>query len=147
MIDVLKAFYTVHYNFGAICVLLALLCIFFLTKKNFRGALIALAVIIALNVFIFKRTDGNAWTITIELPEETNSYGFSSKPDPIVMTFSALKNWTITDAKGEVHHWCWVDAYWDSFASMDLVAKIWGSNSSKKMMHSTESRADAFNGN
>lgn len=141
MFDVLKIFYTYHYNFGALCVLLLLLLIFLLTKKNFRVSIVVFAAIIGLNVFIYKRTEGKTWTIFVDGPVPTDSY--SSKPEPIAMSFSVHKNWTITDEKGEVHHWCWVDDYWDKFANTDLVAAIWGSNASKKMTKSTESRTSA----
>ena len=52
------------------------------------------------------------------------------------------EKWNITDSKGETHHWCWLDAAWDQVANTDVVAWIWGENSSKKMMKSTESRAN-----
>lgn len=105
-------------------------------------SIVILAAIIAMNVAIYKRTEGKSWTITIDPPASatTDSYGYSETPEPIVMTFSVHKNWTITDKQGEVHHWCWVDDYWDKFANTDIVAAIWGSNSSKKLMKSTESR-------
>ena len=143
MIDILKLFYTTHYNLGALAILMLLLLIFFLSKKNFKGAIIVAALLIVYNVGIYKRTEGKSWTIEIE-PEETasNTYGSYDKPQPVKMTFTATpEKWTITDAKGVTHHWCWLDAYWDKFASTDLVAKIWGENSSKKMVKSTESRA------
>lgn len=141
MFEVLKTFYTTHYNFGALCLLLVLLCIFFFSKKNFKGGIIVLAVVIAMNVFLYKRTEGKVWTIQIDLPPVDSGFGYKETPEPIIMKFSVHKNWTITDEKGEVHHWCWVDAYWDEFANTDIVAKIWGENSSRKMMNSTESRA------
>lgn len=122
-----------------------MLLIFFLTKKNFRGAIVVLVIVVAMNISIYKRTDGKSWTITIEPPATANSsdgYGYQDKPEPITMTFSVHKNWTITDAQGEVHHWCWVDEYWDKFAKTDVIASIWGTNSSKKMMNSTESRTN-----
>ena len=146
MIDVFKAFYSVHYNFAAVSVLLLALVIFLLTKKNYKWTIIITAVLVAFNVLIYKKTAGKAWTITIE-PEEESSNSFY-KPQPIKMTFSTTKDWTIKDDKGVVHHWCWVDSYWDQFASMDLVAWIWGENASKKMMKATESHAsDATNQN
>ena len=141
MIDVFKAFYSVHYNFAAVSVLLLALVIFLLTKKNYKWTIIITAVLVAFNVLIYKKTAGKAWTITIE-PEEESSNSFYK------MTFSTTKDWTIKDDKGVVHHWCWVDSYWDQFASMDLVAWIWGENASKKMMKATESHAsDATNQN
>lgn len=141
MIDVLKIFYQTHYNFAALSVLLLMLSIFLFSKKNIRMGLIIMAVLIVFNVFLFKKTDGKAWTITIDPPAATpDPYGYNQAPDPITMTFSVKKNWTIKDEQGNEHHWCWVDAAWDSFASMDLVAKIWGENSAKKMTKSTETR-------
>ncbi len=138
MIDVLKAFYSIHYNFAALSILLLLLVIFLLTKKNFKWTIIFTAILVALNVFLYKRTDGKSWTIIIPPPESSDPY---FKPQPKTMTFSVHKDWVIVDDKGEKHHWCWVDDYWDKFASTDVVAWIWGENASKKMMNSTESRA------
>ena len=54
MIDVLKAFYTIHYNFAALSVLLLLLLIFLLTKKNFKWSIIVLVVLVVFNVFLPK---------------------------------------------------------------------------------------------
>ena len=149
MIDVLKLFYTTHYNLGAVAILLLMLLIFFLSKKNFKGAIIVGVLLIVYNVGIYKRTEGKSWTIEIDPPAATqNEYGSYSEAQPIKMTFTATpEKWTITDSKGETHHWCWVDAMWDKFANTDLVAKIWGENSSKKMMKSTESRASDIQGN
>lgn len=143
MIDVLKLFYTTHYNLGALAVLMLFLLIFLLSKKNFKFGIIVLALFIAYNVGIYKRTEGKAWTIEIDPPAtESAGYDSYSTPQPIKMTFSATpEKWTITDDKGVTHHWCWVDEMWDKFANTDLVAKIWGENSSKKLMKSTESRA------
>lgn len=137
MIEVFKVFYPTHYNLAAISILLVLLIIFLLTKKNFKWALIFLAVCVVYNVAIYKRTEGKSWTITLEAEESPDPY---YQPEPQRMTFSVHKNWTIVDEKGEKHHWCWVEDYWESFAGIDLVAKIWGENSSKKMMKSSESR-------
>ena len=138
MIDVLKAFYTIHYNFAAMSILLLLLVIFLLTKKNYKWTIIFSAILIVFNVFLYKRTDGKKWTIIIPPPESSDPY---FKPEPKTMTFSVNKDWVIVDDKGEKHHWCWVDEYWDKFANTDVVAWIWGENASKKMMNSTESRA------
>lgn len=139
MFEVLKIFYQTHYNFAALSVLLLMLFIFLLTKKNIRVGIVILAALIAFNVFLYKRTDGKSWTITIDPPANTNDpYGIT--PEPITMTFSVHKHWTIKDEQGNVHHWCWVDAAWDQFANTDIVAKIWGENSAKKLTKSTESR-------
>ena len=145
MIDILKLFYTTHYNLGAVAILMAMLLLFFLTKKNFKGAIIIAILLVAYNVGIYKRTEGKSWTIEIDPPatESNNGYGSFGTPQPIKMTFQATpEKWTITDSKGETHHWCWVDAMWDQFANTDIVAWIWGDNASKKMMKSTESRAE-----
>ena len=143
MIDILKLFYTTHYNLGAFAILLLLLLIFFLSKKNFKGAIIVGILLIAYNVGIYKRTEGKSWTIEIDPPAAPNEYGSYSEPQPIKMTFSATpEKWTVTDEKGETHHWCWLDASWDKVANTDVVAWIWGENASKKMMKSTESRAN-----
>lgn len=139
MTEVFKLFYTTHYNFAAVSILLFLLLIFLLTKKNVKGGLVVLALLLVFNVFIFKRTDGKAWTITLEPEPSSDPY---YQPEAQQLTFSVKKNWTITDDKGKTYHWCWVDTYWDQFANTDLVAKIWGENSSKKMMKSTETRAN-----
>ncbi len=139
MIDVLKVFYPTHYNFAALAVLLALLLIYLLSKKNFKWGIITLILLLALNIGIYKRTNGKTWTITLE-PEKTSDPYYT--PQAKKMTFSVHKDWTITDDKGEVHHWCWVEEYWQKFASLDLVAALWGENSSKKMVQSTEGRAE-----
>jgi len=149
MIDIMKLFYTTHYNLGALALLMLLLLIFFLSKKNFKAAIIVTALLVAYNVMIYKKTEGKSWTIEIE-PEQTESNGYSSyygKPDPIKLTFTAAPGkWTFTNEKGVTYHWCWVDDLWDKFASTDLVAWIWGENASKKMMKSTESRATEAQG-
>jgi hypothetical protein len=94
---------------------------------------------LALNIGIYKRTDGRAWTITLE-PEKSSDPYYT--PQAKKLTFSVKKNWTITDEKGEVHHWCWVEDYWQAFSSMDLVSALWGSKSTKKMVKASEGRAD-----
>ena len=53
MIDVLKLFYTTHYNLGAVAILLLMLLIFFLSKKNFKGAIIVGVLLIVYNVGIY----------------------------------------------------------------------------------------------
>lgn len=146
MFEVLQIFYKTHYNFAAVSVLLFMLLIFMLSKKNIKVALIALTLLLVFNVFIFKKTDGKAWTIELDAPPaQPDAYGYVPLQEPQTMTFSVKKNWTITDEKGEVHHWCWVDTYWDKFANTDLVAAIWGENSSKKMTKASESHADNSN--
>ena len=139
MIEVFKVFYPTHYNFAAVTILLVLLLIYLLSKKNFKWSIITLVLLLAFNIAIYKRTDGRTWTITVE-PEKSSDPYYT--PQVKKMTFSVKKDWTITDEKGEVHHWCWVEEYWQKFASMDLVATLWGENSSKKMVQSSEGRVD-----
>jgi len=139
MIEVLKVFYPTHYNFGAVCILLVMLLIYLLTKKNYKWSIITFILLLAFNIGIYKRTVDREWTITLE-PEPSSDPYYT--PQPKTMTFSVKHNWTITDEKGQVHHWCWVEEYWQKFASMDLVAALWGENSSKKMVKSSEKHAD-----
>ena len=100
MIDVFKVFYPTHYNFAAVSILLVLLVIYLLTKKNFKWSLIFLAILLVFNIAIYKRTADKVWTITIE-PEKTSDPYFT--PQVQTMSFSAKHNWTITDEKGEVN--------------------------------------------
>lgn len=138
MIDVLKAFYTIHYNFAAVSILLLLLLILLLSKKNVKFGIVVLAILVVFNVALFKRTDGKSWTLTQE--ETKDEYGIIHTPES--MTFSADTNWVndkgIIMGADTIHHWCWMDQKWAEFASMDLVAKIWGENSSKKMIKASE---------
>lgn len=99
MIDVFKAFYTIHYNFAAVSILLLALNIFLLTKKNFKWTIVFTAVLIAFNVFIFKRTEGKSWTIYIDPPEDAGNSFY--KPEPTKMTFSIHKDWVIVDDKAK----------------------------------------------
>lgn len=141
MFDVLKVFYATHYNIAALAILLFLLAIFLFSKKNIPVGLGVLAACLILNVFVFKRTDGKVWTITIDPPAQpAGEYG--GYVQPIVEKFSVRGNWSFTDDKGEVHHWCWVETYWDKFANIDLVGALWGGNASKKMQNASESRSD-----
>jgi len=142
MIEVFKVFYPTHYNFAALSILLLLLFIYLLTKKNFKWGIITFVLLLAFNIFLYKRTEGKAWTITIE-PERSSDPYYT--PQAKKMTFSVKKNWTITDEKGEVHHWCWVEDYWQEFSSMDLVSALWGSKSTKKMVKASEGRAGDIN--
>lgn len=136
MFDVLSVFYTTHYNFAILSILLVITIIWLLTKKNYKWTIIFLVVLLAFNIAIFKRTEGKSWTITIEAEKQGSEQQVESKK----YTFSASKNWTITDSKGETLHWCWVEDWWEKFASMDLIAAIWGDNKSKKMMQASEER-------
>lgn len=142
MVDVFKVFYATHYNIGALSVLLLLLLIFLLSKKNLRVGTIVLAILVVLNVFVYKKTFNRSWTIEItpEKAESNDEYG-QNEVSPEQMTFS-VKKWSIVDDKGTSHHWCWVEDYWEAFSNTDLVAAIWGENAGKKVKKSTESRLD-----
>lgn len=132
MIDIMKAFYSVHYNFAALSILIILLIIFFITKKNYKGVIIAVVVVVALNLAIYKRTDGRIWTL------EDTSTG-------MVIQFAAASErypWTYEDEKtGEILHWCWFEDYWEAFASISLVDKLWGSKQAESARKSSENRA------
>ena len=139
MVDVLKAFYSVHYNFGILSILLVLLLIFFLTKKNFKFAIVTLAVVLVLNVGLYKRTDGKTWTITEE-PEKLEDGSYSSFVKST--TFSARGTWVIKDDKGGIKHWCWLDQMWENFSQTDVIGMLWGENKSKKMIKASEGHAN-----
>lgn len=136
MFDVLKVFYPTHYNFAALSILLTITIIWLLTKKNYKWSIIFFVVLLAFNIAIFKRTDGKSWTINFEEGKDHSEMISESK----TYTFSAHKNWSVTDSQGKTYHWCWVEDWWSEFSSMDLVATIWGDNKSKKMMKASEQR-------
>lgn len=125
MFEVLKQFYSVHYNVGAFIILLVFTLIYMLSKKNHKGSIIISAIIIALNVFVYKKTVDRVWILTEN--EKT-------------MRFSVHQDWTITDENGELHHWCWLDEWWDSIASTDLVGTLWGSKQVNSYRKTSEER-------
>lgn len=136
MFEIFKAFYSVHYNFGALALLLLLVALFLLTKKNFKVALILIAVDVVLNVFIWQRTSGNVWTIT-ETPASESEWG---APEPQTYQFYAPDHWTIDSDDGRKLHYCWVESYMERFLSIDFVDKLWGTDKAKKMRDASESR-------
>lgn len=125
MFEVLKQFYSVHYNVGAFIILLVFTLIYMLSKKNHKGSIIISAIIIALNVFVYKKTVDRVWILTEN--EKT-------------MRFSVHQDWTITDENGELHHWCWLDEWWDRIASTDLVGTLWGSKQVNSYRKTSEER-------
>lgn len=139
MIDVLKIFYPYHYNFAAFSVLLVIFFIWLLTKKNYKWAIITMASLIALNIAIYVRTEGRSWTIIKQNAPVADSYGNVTESTE-TYTFSIHDQWTIIDKAGEVHHWCWVEDYWQRFSGFDAIAAIWGGNASKNMIQSKEER-------
>ena len=143
MIDVLKAFYSVHYNFGILAIIILLLGIFFATKKMWIFTAITVLVVLVLNIALYKMTDGKSWTI--EGAVVKNQYGSEYKADP--MTFSVNKNWVneegiVVDRGDTVHHWCWVDQMWENFSETDVIGALWGENKSKKMIKASESHGE-----
>lgn len=129
MFDVLKLFYSVHYNIAAVCILILFAIIFVLTKKNYRTALILSAILIAINVFVYQKTVNRVWTLT----EGDKTW-----------RFSVHKDWTITEKVNEkdtlVHHWCWLDEWWDNIAKTDLVGKLWGTKQVDNYRKTSEER-------
>jgi len=129
MYEVLKLFYSVHYNVGAVCILILFGIIFVLTKKNYRTALILGVILIAINVFVYKKTIDRVWTLT----EGERTWKFSIE-----------KDWTITEIVDEkdtvVHHWCWLDQWWENIASTDLVGTLWGTKQVDKYRKTSEER-------
>ena len=99
--------------------------------------IILLVILVAFNIAIYKRTEGKTWTINFDAENTESS---EMQEGGKTYTFSAHKNWTITDEKGNTYHWCWVEDWWAEFSSIDLVATIWGDNKSKKMMKASEQR-------
>ena len=130
MFDVLRLFHTVHYNVGADCVLIVFGIIFVLSKKNYRTALILGIILIALNVFVYQKTVNRVWTLT----EGDRTW-----------KFSVHQEWTITEIDEEkkdttVHHWCWLDEWWDQIAKTDLVGKLWGTKQVENYRKTSEER-------
>ena len=138
MFEIFKAFYPVHYNFGAFALLLLLFVIFLLTKKNFKWAIIFIIVDIAFNVFIYHKTAQRVWIIT-ETPAAQNEW---DTPAPKTYKFSALDNWVIEGENGEKMHWCWVETWAEKFLSFDFVDRLWGTNKAKQLRGASEERLD-----
>lgn len=137
MLDVLKVFYGTHYNFAAFCVLLVMLFIFLATKKNTIWCIVVIVVLLAFNIFIYKRTEGREWTIVLDSNVRTVTEWNATN-----LTFSVYKDWTIKDDKGEEYHWCWVEEYWEVLRSFDAISLLWKEDSKKKKMLSEERRID-----
>ncbi|MCR5029412.1 MAG: hypothetical protein K6A31_09175 [Fibrobacter sp.] len=138
MFEIFKAFYSVHYNFGAFALLLLLLVIFLLTKKNFKWAIIFFIVDIAFNAFIYHKTAHRVWIIT-DTPAAQNEW---DTPAPKTYRFSAPDNWVIEGENGEKMHWCWVETWTEKFLSFDFVDKLWGTNKAKQLRGASEERLD-----
>ena len=145
MIDVLKAFYSVHYNFGILAIIILLIGILFATKKMWIFLAITVVIVLVMNVAFYKMTDGKSWTIE---PAVVKTEFGETKGSP--MTFDVKKNWVneegvIVDRGDTIHHWCWVDQIWENFSETDVIGALWGENKSKKMIKASESHASGDN--
>ena len=142
MIDVLKAFYSVHYNFGILAIIILLIGILFATKKMWIFLAITVVIVLVMNVAFYKMTDGKSWTIE---PAVVQTEFGETKGSP--MTFDVKKNWVneegvIVDRGDTIHHWCWVDQIWENFSETDVIGALWGENKSKKMIKASESHGE-----
>ena len=142
MIDVLKAFYSVHYNFGILAIIILLIGILFATKKMWIFLAITVVIVLVMNVAFYKMTDGKSWTIE---PAVVKTEFGETKGSP--MTFDVKKNWVneegvIVDRGDTIHHWCWVDQIWENFSQTDVIGALWGENKSKKMIKASESHGE-----
>lgn len=147
-------FYMVHYNIGALVILIFITALFLLMKKNFKFTIIFLGFFIALNLVIHTKTANKQWTREFYRTDEITEYPVWNKFDKekrvIVIndtnkiTF-AVNNpdhpWVSYSESGDtLRHWCWVDEWWEKVSQTDLVAWIWGENAGKKVRGSSEER-------
>lgn len=72
--DILIEFYKVHYNFGLIAGLLALLALFLLSRRNTQGVILVLVLFVAYNAVVYSKTkhDPQWWVKSMERLEQTN---------------------------------------------------------------------------
>lgn len=149
-------FYMVHYNIGAFVILIFLLSMFLLFKKNYKFTIIFLAFFIALNLVIHGKTANKSWTREFYKTDELVSYPVWNKfdkerkvvalNDTTKITF-AVKDlehpWVSYSESGDtLRHWCWVDEWWEKVSQTDLVAWIWNEPANKKVRGSTEARVN-----
>lgn len=59
MLEVLSSFYTTHYNFGIIAILMLLLTAFLGSKKNFKSVIVVLCIFLIYNLALFNKTKAN----------------------------------------------------------------------------------------
>ncbi len=57
--EILKAFYQVHYNFAMVSVLLVMLGLYLLSRRNNKGFLIAMLLLVIYNGVLFTRSKEN----------------------------------------------------------------------------------------
>lgn len=155
--NTLLNFYSVHYNIGAVALLIFIVAILLFSKSNIKGGLITLALFVGLNVFCFKQTDGMSWTrefyASDEVPKTMFLYEKVNKDIKNIEFRDTLKTafaisdktpWVLKTQSQNANmgylHWCWVDDWWERFTQTDLVAFIWGENAGKKIRGSSETR-------
>jgi len=56
MVEVLTEFYTVHYNLGLIAAFILLFALYLGSRKNFRGVIVMLCLLLVYNLIIFNKT-------------------------------------------------------------------------------------------
>ncbi|MDR1759647.1 MAG: hypothetical protein LBR60_03865 [Fibrobacter sp.] len=143
-IDILKEFYLVHYNFAAIAVLLILGIIVFLTKKNFKGALIALALLIGFNVFIYMKSKvywnaqgpASKFNNVLVIEEDGKEISVYSCWDKKSSGWVYVKPEKINPKHKE--HNCWVECSEEDFANTNVVDKLWAADKAKAMKKASE---------
>lgn len=153
-------FYLVHYNIGALVILIFITALFLLMKKNFKFTIIFLGFFIALNLVIHTKTANKQWTAEFYRTDEIINYPIWNKfdkerrviaiNDTNKLTF-AIRNpdhpWVSYSESGDtLRHWCWVDEWWNRVSNYDLVEKVWGGDATKKMRKSSEDRLQGNNG-
>ncbi len=148
MFEILKEFYLVHYNFAAISLLVVLGIIVFLTKKNFKGALIALVLLIGLNVFIYMQSK-------VYWNAQSPTSGFNNvlvleEDGKEIFVYSCWdrkkSEWTFVqpekiDPKHK-NHSCWVECYEEDFANTNVVDKLWAADKAKTMKKASEGQLE-----
>jgi len=56
MVEVLTEFYTVHYNLGLVAVFMLLFALYLLSRKNAKGVVVMLCLLLVYNLIIFNKT-------------------------------------------------------------------------------------------
>ena len=84
MVEVLKAFYSIHYNFGIIAGLMVLFAAWLGSKKNVKGVLIVLGIFLVYNLVLYNKTrrdphhrttsQGGHWCWVEEWQKKTDEY-------------------------------------------------------------------------
>lgn len=149
-------FYLVHYNFGALAILIFVFALFLLFKKNYKFTIIFLVFFIAMNLIIHSKTANKQWTAEFYRTDEVENYPVWNKFDKEkrVITINDTNNitfatrskdypWVAYSETGDtMRHWCWFDAWWNKVSETDLVAMLWNEPANKKVRGSTEARVN-----